>query len=86
MAPIPLQVSEFGKHKEKLKSLMTEVNSTQIENSFFKAQSLTFDSSLLKIDEDRSTANANLSKELEKSVYINEAFKILCDYIILNSK
>jgi carboxyl-terminal processing protease len=84
LEPIPLQVSEFGMHQQKLKSLTESIDKTRIESSFFKAQSPNFDSSLLAVDQDRSSQNNKLLKELEGSVYINETFKILCDYITLN--
>jgi carboxyl-terminal processing protease len=80
MEPVALSLVDFERQKKELSGLLTLVDEARPQQKFTVRPAL-FDSTLLTLDTDRSSRSKKVGEEIAQSVYINEAYRILCDYL-----
>ena len=85
--PIPLNINSFSAYMNHLLQMneKTESNSKSAPQSF-RVSSNKYDNSLLQVDAYRKEINNQSLSEIEHSIYIEEAYKIMLDYIALLKK
>jgi carboxyl-terminal processing protease len=83
LAPISLEINAFIKHHQIVKDFLKglEANGGNAEKSLYKVMQNKFDSGLLGVDDNRQQISQQLVLEIERSVYIEEAFQIITDYL-----
>ncbi|RHX85741.1 carboxy terminal-processing peptidase [Leptospira stimsonii] len=84
---LPLNSEEYFKIKADLERFKQDLEfATQNRISVFSVESLTFDQVLEKIDPFIMNLRSKEKKQIERSIYIDEAYKIMCDYLQLSKK
>jgi carboxyl-terminal processing protease len=79
---IPLQLKEFAQYNQALDTLMESLGKLTQQN-LYQVQQNRFDNSLLSIDDHKREINEEVLKEIQHSVFIEEAYLILLDYLLL---
>lgn len=84
--PVPLTFADYIAHKQKLDDYYAAHDALKTESIVYKTQPAAFDKSLLTMDTYRNENQKQFASQLEESVYINEAFQIMCDFISLKKQ
>lgn len=80
--PIPLELKKFNQYNQTLDTLFQSVSNSD-HNNLYKVQMTHFDDPLLSMDKHRKETREEVLKEIQHSPYIEEAYRILLDYISL---
>ena len=81
--PIPLALKKFNQYNQALDTLFQSVSNSDHSN-LYRVQMTHFDDSLLSIDNHRKETQEEVLNEIQHSPYIEEAYRILLDYISLS--
>ena len=79
----PLEINEFIHYMDFSRYVMQQIMNREVTQAEFSVSQNQFNQALLQIDNYRREMSNDLIKEIEKSPYIEEAYKILADYINL---
>jgi len=79
-APIPVDLKGFSNYLSEIE------NSAFDHTTIFSARNTNFDNPLLNLDSFKKTMNDVLLSEIETSMYIQEAYQIMIDYLTLQEK
>jgi carboxyl-terminal processing protease len=82
----PLHINTFIRHHISITEFYEKLIDFQQEEPVFKVSHNRFNDSLLQVDASRKERSDWLSKEIEESSYLREAYAILTDYIELEKK
>ncbi len=80
--PIPLELKMFDQYNNNL-DVITESLNNGAPSSLYNVQTNQFDDSMLSMDNHRKEIIEELLVEIRRSFYIEEAYKIILDYISL---
>jgi carboxyl-terminal processing protease len=84
---IPLDLAGFIDYQEQLKRAFQKLDSTRISSTKnYTVQLNQFDNPMLQVDGYRKEINQELLAELKESPYVEEAYKIILDYLTLQKK
>lgn len=84
--PVPLTFADYIAQKQTLNDYYAAYDALKTASTKFKAQATAFDKSLLTMDTHRNEQQKQFASQLEESVYINETFLIMCDFISLKKQ
>lgn len=84
---IPLELKEYDKYNQGVDDFLESFNNAEVNNDTYKVQMNRFDDPLLSMDSHRKEISKELLREIQHSPYIDEAYRIILDYIsIIKSK
>ncbi|MFT4600513.1 MAG: carboxyl-terminal processing protease [Arenicella sp.] len=82
---VPLKIEAYKANEQKMNSLYDRLVADEVyESTNFEVTNNKFDAEIMKINEFRSRLNDEYLDDIQKDLYIGEAYNILTDYI--NSK
>ncbi|MFY8037361.1 MAG: carboxy terminal-processing peptidase [Cyclobacteriaceae bacterium] len=83
-----LEINAFILHYQKMKEFVEQLNDAKRNHKkpSYRVMQNTFDGVLMDLDENRNQLNKELVKEIEESIYIEEAYQILVNHLSLRKK
>ncbi len=80
--PYPLDINEFFKSMNERGRVFDDMDNSMSRKSVsFRAGNTSFENEIIEVDSYEKAVNDDLLKAIDEDIYIDEAYKIMCDYI-----